>query len=810
MLNKVKSHLFVGKTILSYLVSFIFILGAVSIGAEETMLFIDDESEWKYYDQGDIGDADWKNQSFDDTNWSTGYGEFGFQLDEPDEPNENTQLTPGYITYYFRKSFEIDNLDAYTNLYIYLLCDDGAVVWLNGEELCRSNMPDDNISYDTYAVDNITSDDDDNRETQFQKITVSSSDLNAGENIIAVEVHQHENGMDDLSFDLRFANLDDVMRKAPYLIYREYEDDNEVQCREIQILCQLYSSAESCSFYWGTDDSCSNGPFAMNSFGTDFQYCYTIDNLTPGELYYYQVTVTDEEQEYEGSFRASPADNATTTKFFVYGDTRSHPEVHDEVAADIIANYADDTWQTCVISVGDLIDDGNLEDAWNSEFFDPSYLNIQEMLATMPYQSCIGNHEDNGDGELFRKYFDYPYEGPDGTHYWSFDYGPALFVYLDQYQADYAHGDAQYNWIESTLNNSDKKWKFIVLHEPGWGWKDPPQPEGRRPHLNNTNVQTLHNLLFKKLGVSFVFGGHNHFYARAEVDGVQHITTGGGGAPLVGAPLIGDPDYPNIVASASAHHYCRVEIVDDILTFEAFNLAEGEPAFDTITTHGFKCFKEGWNWLSFPRLIEQGEYNNDIYQQAYYDNGLSGLLQEAADGEPTITGFQEILGSRGVNKISIQYNWNVFDDDNFDNMLFRHEGYKVKVADGAGPSAIVAAGERLPADYTFPLLYGIQNRGENWMGYFLPETHMFDDAIGNIHWNKVVSIKAQDWYYNVEAGIASSRIRPLEYGEMYIIRFSEDISNFKWNQNIGVEPVEPFVRQKPEYFEYEEKADYEV
>jgi len=45
---------------------------------------------------------------------------------------------------------------------------------------------------------------------------------------------------------------------------------------------------------------------------------------------------------------------------------------------------------------------------------------------------------------------------------------------------------------------------------------------------------------------------------------------------------------------------------------------------------------------------------------------------------------------------------------------------------------------------------------------------------------------------------------------MYVIEFSEDISNFKWNQNIVAGPVEPFVRQKPEYFDYEEKADYEV
>jgi hypothetical protein len=42
-----------------------------------------------------------------------------------------------------------------------------------------------------------------------------------------------------------------------------------------------------------------------------------------------------------------------------------------------------------------------------------------------------------------------------------------------------------------------------------------------------------------------VFGGHNHYYACAEVNGVIYITTGGGDAPLI-TP---DPSYPNVVTA---------------------------------------------------------------------------------------------------------------------------------------------------------------------------------------------------------------------------------------------------------------------
>jgi hypothetical protein len=56
--------------------------------------------------------------------------------------------------------------------------------------------------------------------------------------------------------------------------------------------------------------------------------------------------------------------------------------------------------------------------------------------------------------------------------------------------------------------------------------------------------------------VSVVFGGHNHYYARAVVQGVHHITTGGGGAPLYSP----NRSAPNIVAAASVNHFCTVDI----------------------------------------------------------------------------------------------------------------------------------------------------------------------------------------------------------------------------------------------------------
>ena len=121
-----------------------------------------------------------------------------------------------------------------------------------------------------------------------------------------------------------------------------------------------------------------------------------------------------------------------------------------------------DSFQSIILFVGDLVSNGDNESYWGNQFFDPSYPNILKLLARVPYQVAIGNHE--GSGELFVKYFPYPFVA---GRYWSFDYGPVHVVVVDQY-VDYAPGSAQYQWLEGDPADSTKIWKVILLHEPGW------------------------------------------------------------------------------------------------------------------------------------------------------------------------------------------------------------------------------------------------------------------------------------------------------------------------------------------------------
>jgi hypothetical protein len=337
-----------------------------------------------------------------------------------------------------------------------------------------------------------------------------------------------------------------VMRKAPYVIYGGTNT-------EMEILWQLTTTA-LCTFDWGRDTTYSLGTEQTVEYGSDHQHRYTIIGLVPGNEYDYRGTSGT--QVFSGSFRAALADSITRLKFLAYGDTRSNPATHDAVANGMFSTDGSDSdYHSLVISVGDLVADGNTESYWDSEFFSSAYPHIRSLLANLPYQSCMGNHE--GTGILFAKYFPYPYVA---HHYWSFDFGPAHFAVLDQYTS-YGAGSAELAWLAHDLATASKPWKFIVLHEPGWS--------AGGDHENNVTVQTSIQPLCEQYGVSIVFGGHNHYYARAVVNGVQHITTGGGGAPLYDP----NPGYPHIVVTSRSNHFCKVEIASSRLYFAAITSA---------------------------------------------------------------------------------------------------------------------------------------------------------------------------------------------------------------------------------------------
>ncbi|HBG28103.1 MAG: hypothetical protein A2Y10_18520 [Planctomycetes bacterium GWF2_41_51] len=329
------------------------------------------------------------------------------------------------------------------------------------------------------------------------------------------------------------------IKKGPYLIY----PGNNTQ---MMVLWQMPNTA-GCTISWGLDTTYSTGSANTTEYGTDHQHKYTITGLTPGTKYYYRVTAGPSNA--TGSFRTAPAADATTVKFLAYGDTRTYPADHSTVAAGMNSLIAvDPDYQTMLLHVGDWVN-ADAEDNWTNEFFNRSYPAQLQMEASLPIQGVMGNHE--GNAVYYTKYWPYPYVS---SRYWSYDYGPVHIILLDQY-VNYTPGSAQYNWLVNDLSSSTKKWNIIVLHEPGWS--------AGGGHSNEVPVQQYIQPLCEQYGVPIIFGGHNHYYARAVVNGVHHVTTGAGGAPLYN-PSSGE----NIIITSKTLEFCKVTIDGNSLVCE--------------------------------------------------------------------------------------------------------------------------------------------------------------------------------------------------------------------------------------------------
>ena len=122
-----------------------------------------------------------------------GKGQLG--LGDNDEATDIGPKVNYQYTAYFRHKFNASDVLTITALSIDLLYDDGAVVYINYQEVKRIEMPDGTIEYTTKANGNSS----DNKNTTF---SVPVNVLNEGNNILAVEVHQNSYKSSDLSFDL--------------------------------------------------------------------------------------------------------------------------------------------------------------------------------------------------------------------------------------------------------------------------------------------------------------------------------------------------------------------------------------------------------------------------------------------------------------------------------------------------------------------------------------------------------------------------------------------------------------------------------
>ncbi|HUR47359.1 MAG TPA: lamin tail domain-containing protein [Candidatus Saccharimonadales bacterium] len=158
---------------------------------------------WRYNAAGAPGlGTSWRATAYNDTiaGWTNGRAVFYHSTQGATLPFPiNTDLpftSPIQTTFYFRGGFNYTPNSQGTNFMISHLIDDGVVIYLNGQEAYRYNMPGGNPAYGTFASSSIST------AGMLGPFPFPTTNLVAGTNVLAMELHQQSSTSSDIAMGI--------------------------------------------------------------------------------------------------------------------------------------------------------------------------------------------------------------------------------------------------------------------------------------------------------------------------------------------------------------------------------------------------------------------------------------------------------------------------------------------------------------------------------------------------------------------------------------------------------------------------------
>jgi len=238
-----------------------------------------------------------------------------------------------------------------------------------------------------------------------------------------------------------------------------------------------------------------------------------------------------------------------------YGDTRTNPETHRQIVAEIAKHQP-----RIVFHTGDLNSKGIRQREYDS-FRDI----ISPLTQSALFYPARGNHEK--DLQLFLENF----PQLNGNSYYTVEYDGIRFIVLDSVQ-DLKPGSQQYKWLVTQLTNQTAS--ILILHHPVFSSGE---------HGDELGLQLFLPKMLEGSGVKAVFCGHDHNYERSQYKGIEYVVTGGGGAPLREE---GKPN-PYSVVFAKTNNYLIAEREGSDLHLRVYDL--GGDQLDSFYLKG--CFE---------------------------------------------------------------------------------------------------------------------------------------------------------------------------------------------------------------------------
>lgn len=513
---------------------------------EENVTVVNEKTTWKYLDNntdpasGLSSLTAWTTPDFNDSAWKSAAGKFGAKrgaltsfngftptvLLQQYQDQENSKCTP---TFFFRTTFNAQNIDQITSVTGTLFHDDAVAVYLNGQLITSADMPDEKHENNLYYA-GVSAGAPKEASVVLTKDQLKSI-LKEGSNVLSVELHQDRESSSDIYFE--FQNLS--------LNYNENNTDgdnsgsNDEKVTQKSIFLTVGNDTSSQGITWYADtETAGEVQYAVKTSDTFPENYLTVPasstaanekgfysnqavltGLLPDKEYVYRVkngdTISDiysftsgnNDGSYEFAFVGDPQIGAGSTDSDIEGWNETLKTISSKFNADFL------------LSGGDQVNTASNETQYTG------YIN--ELFTSLPSATTIGNH-DSGSA-AYNQHFNLPNESADkgqttaGSDYW-FVYENTLFINLNSNDRSTAEHKA---FIEEAIAaNPNVKWKTVVFHHSIFSTAS---------HVDDGDIITRRNELpqvFKDLDIDVVLMGHDHVYTRTYMmDGTTPDTSKG-------------------------------------------------------------------------------------------------------------------------------------------------------------------------------------------------------------------------------------------------------------------------------------------
>ncbi|MBF0501528.1 MAG: metallophosphoesterase family protein [Candidatus Riflebacteria bacterium] len=312
-------------------------------------------------------------------------------------------------------------------------------------------------------------------------------------------------------------------------------------------------TADAASIKWKSDSVCQSRFFLDdNPFGTVIStgtfHQITLEGLKEDSSYKYRIELVS-----SAGVTQTQVFNLTTPKkvlpewnFVVFGDTRTNDNDHKNVIAAVQKASPKPQF---VIHTGDFVENGFMPEEWNNFFAIEGAL-----IRNDSFIGCLGNH-DRESPNFFNMFFNPLSFDKQSLGYYSFNFSNALFIVLDS-EVNFQDQAAYLEQILSKADNTPDLWKFVIWHRG---------PFSSGSDGGNALLAKVWVPIMEKHHVQCGFYGHNHLYEHSFANGVNHVVSGGGGAPLY---QINHPN-PYSVKAISKLHYMNIHVTSNELTIQA-------------------------------------------------------------------------------------------------------------------------------------------------------------------------------------------------------------------------------------------------